>query len=147
MDQGIIDNLTRHYKKLLLCRRLEAIDEGKEFNFKLLDAIYVATAFLETGTVLRRPNSLKRRSQTETHDTKLIEIWEALPNGEIELSDFLEADKRFETGGSFILEEIAEEMLCSEESTEGEDDDITVEEQVISFEEAKRNWSTVQDFM
>ena len=43
MDQGIIENFKRHYKKLLLCRRLEAMDDrGKEFKFTLLDALHVA---------------------------------------------------------------------------------------------------------
>ena len=68
-------------------------------------------------------------------------------NGEIELSDFLEADERLATGGSFTLEEIAEEMLCSEEPVESEDDDITVKEEVVPFEEAQRTWSTVRKFM
>ncbi|PVD20861.1 hypothetical protein C0Q70_19022 [Pomacea canaliculata] len=36
------------------------------------------------------------------------------------------------------MEEIAEEMLCSEES---EDDEI--EEEIVPFEEAQRAWSTV----
>ena len=33
MDQGIIKNLKRHYKKFLLRRRIEAMDMGKEFEF------------------------------------------------------------------------------------------------------------------
>ena len=41
MDQGIIENLKRHYKKILLRRRLEAMDMGKEFEFTLLDALHV----------------------------------------------------------------------------------------------------------
>ena len=39
MDQGIIENLKRHYKKLLLRRRLDAIDDGSEFKFDLFDAL------------------------------------------------------------------------------------------------------------
>ena len=64
-------------------------------------------------------------------------------NGEIELSDFLEADERLATGGSFTLEE----MLCSAEPVESEDDEITVEEEIVPFEEAQRAWSTVRKFM
>ena len=63
--------------------------------------------------------------QTESDDAELIEIWEALPaeekiyqNKEIELSDFLEADERLETRGSFTLEHIAEEMLGNKELAE-----------------------------
>ena len=41
MDHGIIENLKRHYKKILLCRRLEAMNMGKEFEFTLLDALHI----------------------------------------------------------------------------------------------------------
>ena len=41
MDQGIIENLHRHYKKILLRRQFEAMDMGKEFEFTLLDALHV----------------------------------------------------------------------------------------------------------
>ena len=41
MDQGIIKNLKCHYKKILLRRRLEAMDMEKEFEFTLLDALHV----------------------------------------------------------------------------------------------------------
>ena len=68
-------------------------------------------------------------------------------NEEIELSDFLEADERLETGGSFTLEDIAKEMLGSEELVESEDDEGTVVEETISFENAQRAWSTVRKFM
>ena len=68
-------------------------------------------------------------------------------NKEIELSDFLEADKRLETGGSFTLEDIAEEMLGREEPVESEDDEVTIEEETIFFENAQRAWSTVRKFM
>ena len=41
MDQGITENLKHHYKKILRCCRLEAIDLGKGFEFTLLDALHV----------------------------------------------------------------------------------------------------------
>jgi hypothetical protein len=41
MDQGIIQNLKMHYKKLLLRRRLEAMDGGTEFKINLLDALHL----------------------------------------------------------------------------------------------------------
>ena len=159
MDQGIIENLKRHYKKLLLCRQLEAMDEGKEFKFTLLDALHDArrsweqvgkstsrSASQRSGTVSRRPSSSKEEIQTEAQDAELLKIWEALPaeekmheNWEIELSDFLEANERLVTGGSFTLEEIAEEMLCSAELVESEDDEITVQEEIVPFEEAQHH--------
>ncbi|KAG8230187.1 hypothetical protein J437_LFUL006119 [Ladona fulva] len=150
----------RHYKKLLLCRRLEAMDEGKEFKFTLLDALHVARRAWEqvSKSTIRncfaKAKFIEEDIQTDAQDAELLEFWEALPaeekmhaNGEIELSDFLEADERLATGGSFTLEEIAEETLRSEEPVESGDDDITVEEDVISFEEARGAWSTVQKFM
>ena len=59
-------------------------------------------------------------------------------NDEIELSNFLQADERLATAGSFKLEEIAEQMLCGEEPVESEDNDIAFEEEVLSFEEDQR---------
>ena len=41
MDQGIIQNLKVHYRKLLLRQRILAIDSGTEFSFNLLDAVHL----------------------------------------------------------------------------------------------------------
>ena len=160
MDQGIIENLKRHYKKILLRRRLEAMDMGKEFEFTLLDALHVVRCAWEQVSESTIRNCFAKAKfseeeyQSETDDAELLEIWEALPaeekmheNEEIELSDFLEADERLETGGSFTLEDIAEEMLSREEPVESEDDEVTIEEETISFENAQRAWSTVRKFM
>ena len=72
----------------------------------------------------------KEEYQPEPDYVELLEIWEALPvkekmheNKETELSDFLEADERLTSGGSFTLEQIAKEMFCSDELMESEDDD------------------------
>ena len=124
MDQGIIKNLKHHYKKILLRRRLEAMDMGKEFEFTLLDALHVVRCAWEqvSESTIRncfaKAKFSEEKYQSEPDDAELLEIWEALPaeekiheNEEIELSDFLEADERLETGGSSTLEDIAEEML------------------------------------
>ena len=159
MDLGIIENLMRHYKKFLLCRRLEAMDEGNEFKFTLLDALHARRAWEQVGkstirNCFAKAKFIEEEIQTEAQDAELLEIWEALPaeekmqeNGEIELSDFVEADERLATGGSFTLEEIAEEMLCSAEPVESEDDVTTVDEEIVPFEEAQRSWSTVRKFI
>ena len=160
MDQGIIENLKRHYKKILLRRRLEAMDMGKEFEFTLLDALHVVRCAWEQVSESTIRNCFAKAKfseeeyQSEPDDGELLEIWEALPaeekmheNEEIELSDFLEADERLETGGSFTLEDIAEEMLGREEPVESEDDEVTIEEETISYENAQRAWSTVRKFM
>ncbi|XP_077972730.1 52 kDa repressor of the inhibitor of the protein kinase-like [Styela clava] len=97
---------------------------------------------------------IEEEIQFELDDVDLLEIWEALPaeekmqeNEEIELSDFLEADERIETGGFFTLDEIAEEMLRSEEPLKSVDDEIHVEEEIVSFEDAQQAWRTVRKFM
>ena len=160
MDQEIIENLMHHYKKILLRRQLEAMDMGKEFEFTLLDALHVVQCAWEqvSESTIRncfaKAKFSKEKYQSEPDDAELLEIWEALPaeekmheNEEIELSDFLEADEHLETGGSFTLEDIAEEMLGREELVESKDDEVTIEEETISFENAQRAWSTVRKFM
>ncbi|KII63419.1 hypothetical protein RF11_02228 [Thelohanellus kitauei] len=115
------------------------MDEGKEFNSTLLDALHVARRAWEKfgkSTIrncFAKAKFIKLEIQTEAQDAKLIEIWEALTtdekmhqNGDLERSNFLRGDERLRTGGSFILEEIAEEILWSEEPVEREDDDITI---------------------
>ena len=160
MDQGIIENLKCHYKKILLRRWLKAMDMGKEFEFTLLDALHVVRCAWEQVSESTIRNCFAKAKfseeeyQSEPDDAVLLEIWEALPaeekmhsNEEIELSDFLEADERLETGGSFTLEDIAEEMLGREEPVESKDDEVTIEEETISFENAQQVWSTVRKFM
>lgn len=39
MDQGIIHSLKCHYRKILLMKMIEAIDDGQEFSVSLLDAV------------------------------------------------------------------------------------------------------------
>lgn len=39
MDMGIIKNLKVHYKRFLLRRRIDAIDNKVEFEFNLLNAL------------------------------------------------------------------------------------------------------------
>ena len=132
---------------------------GKEFEFTLLDALHVVWCAWEqvSESTIRncfaKAKFSEKEYQSEPDDAELLEIWEALPaeekmheNKEIELSDFLEADERLETGGSFTLEDIAEEMLGREEPVESKDE-VTIEEETISFENAQRAWSTVRKFM
>ncbi|KII74202.1 hypothetical protein RF11_00576 [Thelohanellus kitauei] len=89
-DQGIIKNLKRHYKKPLPCRELEAMDEGKEFNFTLL---YTSHGVLESRSAIDDQELFR---EGKSRDAELVEIWEAKPEeknmqeyGEIEPSDFL----------------------------------------------------------
>ena len=161
MDQGIIENLKRHYKKILLRRQLEAMEEGKKFEFSLLDALHIIRRAWEqvSESTIRncfvKAKFIEEEIQSEPDDVDLLEIWEALPSEEkmqesevIDLSDFLEADERLETGGSFTLDEIAEEMLRSEEPIESEDvGENKVEDEIVSLEEAQRAWITVRKFM
>ncbi|KII68343.1 hypothetical protein RF11_06787 [Thelohanellus kitauei] len=77
----------------------------------------------------------------------MIEIWEALPEEENihehGRSNPLGVSKPMSSSGL----EIADVMMCSEELVETEDDDRTVEEKVVSYEEGQRAWSTVRKFM
>ena len=105
MDQGIIENFKCHYKKILLCRWLEAMDMGKEFEFTLLDALHIVWCAWEqvSKSMIRncfmKPKFIEEEYQTEPDDAELLKIWEALPaeekmyqKEEIELSNFLKAD-------------------------------------------------------
>ncbi|KII65677.1 hypothetical protein RF11_16086 [Thelohanellus kitauei] len=93
-----------HYKKLMPWCRLEAMDEGKELIFALLD-------------VLHKAKLIKEEIKTDAQDAELIEICDALP-----------AEKT-DVRGWRDQAEIDEEMLCSEKPVESEDDNITVEEE------------------
>ena len=124
---------------------------GKEFEFTLLDALHVVRCAWEQVSESTIRNCFAKvkfseeEYQSEPDDAELLEIWEALPaeekiheNEEIELSDFLEADERLKTGGSFTFEDIAEEMLSGEKPVESKDDEVTVEEETFLFENAQR---------
>ena len=150
MDQGIIENLKHHYKKLLLCCQLEAMDEGKEFKFMLFDALHIAWCAWEqvSKSTIRncfaKVKFVKEEIQIEPEDAELLKIWEALPaeekmheNKEIKLSDFLKADKCLTTGGSIMLEEIAK-MLSHKELVDSEDVEVTTKEEIVLFKEAQQ---------
>jgi hypothetical protein len=157
MDQGIIENLKRNYKKVLLRRRLESMDMGKEFNFTLLDALHLihcAWNQVSESTIKNcfgKANFYEKvQIEEDSDDSELISVWEKLPSEEkmnenevIELSDFIEADERLEIGGSFSLEEIAKD-LCSEKNAESDDGH---KEKVVSFNEAYQDWCIVRKFV
>ncbi|KII62679.1 hypothetical protein RF11_03479 [Thelohanellus kitauei] len=129
---------------------LEAMDEGKEFKFTLVDDMHGARRAWEkvgmstTSNCFAKTKFIEGEIQTEAQDAELVDILESLPadekikeNREIEPSNFIEANELLATVESFTSEEIAEAMMCSEGPVESEDEDITFEEEVISFEEAQ----------
>ena len=65
---------------------------------------------------------------------------------EIELSNYLKANRWLETGGFISSEEIAEEILCSEKLVETEDDKMTTEKEMFLLVEGQREKSTVREF-
>ena len=75
MDQGIIENLKRHYKKILLRRWLEAI------KFTLLDALHVVRCDWEQVSEYTIRNCFAKakfseeKYQSEPDDAELLEIW------------------------------------------------------------------------
>jgi len=85
IDQRIIENHKHHYKKLLVCRQLEAIDERKEFKFTLLDALHIGWHAWEQVSksmiknCFAKAKFVKEKIQTKPEEAKLIEIWKALP--------------------------------------------------------------------
>ncbi|CAI9727700.1 Hypothetical predicted protein [Octopus vulgaris] len=136
------------------------MDEGNEFKFTLLDSLHVARRAWEQVSELTIKNCfakakfIEEEIQIEPEDAELLEIWKALPpeektheNETIELFDFLSADDRLVTGGSFTLEEKAKEVMHNEEPVESEDDEVIVEEEYVSFADAQRAWSTIRKFM
>ena len=138
------------------------MDVGKKFEFTLYDVLHIVRCAWEqvSGSTIRICFAKAKFIEVEYYYTKpdsakLFEISKAVPTDEkmheskeIKLSDILEADERLETGQSFTLEEIAEEMLRSKEPVECEDDNITIKEETIfSFENAQRAWITVWKFM
>jgi hypothetical protein len=88
MDQGIIENLKRHYKKVLLKQRLQAMDLGKEFSFTLLDALHVVHNAWDQVSQTTIKNCFAKAKfvesdvRTEPDDAELLEIWKALPAAE-----------------------------------------------------------------
>lgn len=55
MDQGIISNLKVHYRRLLLKERIGKLDEGKEFESTLLQALRM----LKKGWASVKPETIK----------------------------------------------------------------------------------------
>ncbi|KII70405.1 hypothetical protein RF11_00190 [Thelohanellus kitauei] len=108
MAQIIIEDLKCHYERLMPCLRVEATDEGKEFNLTLLEPLHVAqSAWKEVGnstmrTCFAKAKFIKVEIQTEEQDVKPIYLF-----------DFPQADERLDTSGSFTLEEIAERRCCA----------------------------------
>ena len=78
MGQGIIENLKRHDKKILLCCWLEVMDVGKEFEFTLLDALHVVQCAWEqvSKSTIRncfaKPKFIEEEYQTEPDDAELL---------------------------------------------------------------------------
>ena len=55
----------------------------------------------------------------------------------IQLSNSLEANKWFETGGFISSEENSEEILCSRKLVETEDDKMTTEKEIVLLVESQ----------
>ena len=136
------------------------MDEGKEFKFTLLDALHIArrawsqVSKSKIRNCLSKAKFIEEKIQTEVQVAELLDICEALTakkemheNEEIEMSDFLKANERITTCGPFTLAEITEDMLFDEEPVVSKDGHITVEKEVVLFEEAQCAWSTVRKFM
>lgn len=160
MDQGVIENMKRHYKKLLLRRRIAAIEGNTGFKLDLLNSLRLVRDAWDrvTGATIRncfvKAKFVEEEAQTDTEDAELVELWEALPaeerihdGEEIELSDFMEADERVATDGILTLEEIAEDHLRTGDSEGSDDEELILEERTVTIAEAQCAMITVRRFL
>ncbi|KII67167.1 hypothetical protein RF11_11222 [Thelohanellus kitauei] len=98
-----------------------------EFNLTLLDALHVAQRVWKKVGKSTIRNYFEKAEFIQ--EDLYVQTKRCTGKGRSSCLTFYEADERLSTGGFFTLEEIAEEMLCN--------DDITIEKEVVSFEEAQ----------
>lgn len=151
MDQGIIQNLKVHYRKRLLRRRIAAIDSGSEFNFNLLDAVFILDKAWNDVKTTTIGNCFRKAGFTfddqvcfedglavkfigfqaevqieDAEDADLQRFWLTIQGHDelkvdCELTDFLAADDQVETSGALTIQEIAQ--ACSSSNTDKADSD------------------------
>ncbi|KII73848.1 hypothetical protein RF11_08220 [Thelohanellus kitauei] len=131
MDNVIKENLKRHYKKLLLCHRLDVMENGKKFSINLHETLQVVqrawmlVGKLTNSNCFAKVKFIKEVIRTEAQYAELIRISEALPtekkmheNGQIFISNCLEVDECLANSVSLPFYEMAKEILCNEEPVE-----------------------------
>jgi hypothetical protein len=116
MDQGVIANLKLHYRRLLLRKRVEAIDSGLPFFFNLLDAMHLlrrAWDAVNGSTIVgafKHANFIEEVSVQsvsvpveDEENAELQAIWDEFASeDDIELEDYLTVDERLVTTGQVL---------------------------------------------
>lgn len=111
MDQGVIPNMKVHYRRLLLRKRIDAIDVGQPFSLNLLDAIHLlrrAWEAVSNSTIqgcFRRAKFTSTGAMTaelHTVSEELAGLWpDFSTQGEVEdgvcLTDYVTADQQVQT--------------------------------------------------
>lgn len=158
MDQGIIQNLKIHYKRFLLRRKIESIDNKQTFNFNLLDALFTLQRSWEAVTTKTIKNCFGKAQfisiQKEEIDSSVNEelnlLWNSLKeidtiDNSLVLDDYLIADQQLVTDGVMTLEEIAD--IFSKEEEEMSIEDINTSESIsVTNQEACNALSTLRRY-
>jgi hypothetical protein len=164
-DQGIIQNFKVHYRKILLRRRILAIEHVVDFKFDLLDALYVANqawvnvkgetianCFRKAGIFFDVNNTASLQEDEDFEEMK--EIWNRLElNGDVEedlnFVEFIEIDKELITTGSYSPSEIAslivQPMEVDKDSTDGEEN--ILESPEVTRKQAYKAFTILQRFL
>ena len=163
-DKGIIQIFKVQYRKILLSRRILAIENKVEFKFNLLDALHVASrawtkvkedtianCFRKAGIFIDDEDVTSMQGDEELDE--ICTMWNQLElNGEVDrdscLVDFLDIDKDLITTGARTTSEIAllfaQPKEIDKESTDEEDSQFEPE---VTRKEAYRAFTTLQHFL
>ena len=139
-DQGIIQNLKLHYRKHLILQLLTSIEAGTEFQFNLLDAIYllrlawysvspttVARCFKHCGFVA--PKDSPQDDADNDVDTDLDETREILSTVSLSVSigDYLDVDQQVMTSEFLSDDDIVNSVTHTDETQDTSEDNTDVE--------------------
>ena len=138
MDQGVIQNLKVHYRRLLLRKRIDAIDVGYAFSLNLLDAIHLLRRAWEAVSDNTIQGCFRRAKFTSSGEVtaaphvneELAGLWHDLAEeGELEegvsLDDYVTVDQQLQTDGMMTVEEIAASAI---EAVEDDPEEIETKE-------------------
>lgn len=160
MDQGIIRSLKSHYRKLLVRRLVQDLEEEKHSKISLLDAInyiHKAWSLVEIKAIKNCFEHARwRKVEFDEEDDLPLAEWINLPTNEINDTDdneFIKFNENIATCASLTDEDIIEEA-CNEKETnksDSEDElevsDVEVSTSLPSFRQVQKSLNTVRDFL
>jgi hypothetical protein len=160
MDQGIIRSLKSHYRKLLVKRLVQDLEEKKRSTISLLNAvnyIHKAWSLVETKTIKNCFQHAKWRQEDFDEDDDLpLAEWINIQTDEISDSEdnaFLNFDENIATYASLTDEEIIEEVYnenknnSDSEKEEEEEDDEEILINVPNIQNVEQSLKTVRGFL